>query len=300
MDELDLFRDFNRSVASPNEDARRRASASLTTTIEGERRPATRDLPRIRLRRAAIAPLALAAALGVVAVAALFIDSPWKSSPGFLQRAQAALTPPEGMILHAKWVVTRTSRDYGCTVTPGPDELWADLSTHRYRLIHRFLPSPLARDRRSMACVGSMTIETGGTPHGSLRFEPPDTLTYLGPGRVGAGSWDEVSNLREALAAGRAHDEGRTELDGRVVERIRIDCVNPPCSARRGYWYVDRETFLPVQFECLNCMRFSVQTGLLHFDVVERYLTYEYLPRTEANLALTDIRAQHPNATEVP
>ena len=27
-----------------------------------------------------------------------------------------------------------------------------------------------------------------------------------------------------------------------------------------------------------------------------RYLTFEYLPRTAANLALTDIRAQHPDA----
>ena len=31
--------------------------------------------------------------------------------------------------------------------------------------------------------------------------------------------------------------------------------------------------------------------------VVVRYLTFEYLRRTDANLALTDIRAQHPNAT---
>ena len=27
-----------------------------------------------------------------------------------------------------------------------------------------------------------------------------------------------------------------------------------------------------------------------------RYLTFEYLPRTAVNLALTDIRAQHPDA----
>jgi hypothetical protein len=33
----------------------------------------------------------------------------------------------------------------------------------------------------------------------------------------------------------------------------------------------------------------------LHF--VTRYLTFEYLARTGANLALTDIEAQHPNAT---
>jgi DNA-directed RNA polymerase specialized sigma24 family protein len=33
--------------------------------------------------------------------------------------------------------------------------------------------------------------------------------------------------------------------------------------------------------------------------IVDRYLRFEYLPRTDANLALTDIRAQHPNATVV-
>ncbi len=33
--------------------------------------------------------------------------------------------------------------------------------------------------------------------------------------------------------------------------------------------------------------------------VVDRYLTFEYLPRTAANLALADIRAQHPDATVV-
>jgi len=34
----------------------------------------------------------------------------------------------------------------------------------------------------------------------------------------------------------------------------------------------------------------------LRLHVVVRFLAYEYLPRTPANLALTDIRAQHPNA----
>jgi hypothetical protein len=34
----------------------------------------------------------------------------------------------------------------------------------------------------------------------------------------------------------------------------------------------------------------------LRFHVVLRFETYEALPRTAANLALTDIRAQHPDA----
>ena len=36
--------------------------------------------------------------------------------------------------------------------------------------------------------------------------------------------------------------------------------------------------------------------GVFRFDVEVSYLTYEYLPRTPANVALTDIRAQHPGA----
>jgi hypothetical protein len=31
--------------------------------------------------------------------------------------------------------------------------------------------------------------------------------------------------------------------------------------------------------------------------LVTRYLAFEYLPRTAANLALTNVHAQHPNAT---
>jgi hypothetical protein len=32
----------------------------------------------------------------------------------------------------------------------------------------------------------------------------------------------------------------------------------------------------------------------LALGLAERYLAFEYLPRTDDNLALTDIRAQHP------
>jgi hypothetical protein len=48
-----------------------------------------------------------------------------------------------------------------------------------------------------------------------------------------------------------------------------------------GYAYVDPKTYYPVEIRSGNITRFS---------------TYEYLPRTAANLALTNIRAQHPHA----
>ena len=47
----------------------------------------------------------------------------------------------------------------------------------------------------------------------------------------------------------------------------------------------------------LNCLTVNGRFGALRFDIVQRCLTYEYLPRTAAKVALTDIRAQHPDAT---
>jgi hypothetical protein len=302
MDELDLFRDFNSRASGPSGEAQRRALAGLTRAIEGERgRSGTRPLrrPRRRLAGFAVAFLALAGA----GVTALALDAPWQSSPGFLEQAQAALAPPDGLILHAKWQITRTSREYGCTVTSGPNEVWVDPTSQRWRIIAHEWPSQDRSDGRAKACGEGMTMEVGGDTTGSFAFVPPDTLepfAAFAPGHPG--SWDAVDHLRQALADGRAHMDGRTELAGRTVERIRIECHVEPevaCPGRPAdYFYVDPETFFPVQFELPNSLHYSTPSGLLDFDVVGRYLTYEYLPRTEANLALTDIQAQHPGATE--
>ena len=102
-------------------------------------------------------------------------------------------------------------------------------------------------------------------------------------------STDPAADLRRAIENDSAHREGTAELDGRTFERIRVDpqpCPDPPCppGPHLAYHvYVDSETFDLVQEEWPN--------------VVVQYLTFEYLPRTAANLALTDIRAQHPDAT---
>jgi hypothetical protein len=106
---------------------------------------------------------------------------------------------------------------------------------------------------------------------------------------------DPVAGLRRAIRAGRAYYQGTTKLHGRTVERIRFKGCPPPtpsvpapsvCAADlseyAGYAYVDPETYYPVEIRLP--------------DGVIRFSKYEYLPRTATNLALTNIRAQHPHA----
>jgi hypothetical protein len=305
MDELDFFRAFRRGVAAPSGDAERRASARLTSAIEGAARASVLRVIRARPGRAA---LALAALAGVTA-AALFFSAPWKSSPGFLERAEAALTPPSGTVLHVKWLQTTTSSTHpSCTATRGPNEMWVDQSPpHRYRMvINDPLPDPVALDprtfERTFACAtGARRVEEGGEldTQKRLEFIPPDTLASTGVGYFGTP--DPVVYLREAISDGDAHHEGKTELDGRTVERIRVagppDCPVPGCERDPWYVYVDPETFYPVRTESPHGYVTPLAGGpAVRFHTVQRYVTFEYLPRTAANLALTDIRAQHPNA----
>jgi len=221
-----------------------------------------------------VAEFALVAVAGATATA-VFLSTPWNNSPGFLERAQAALTPDAETVLHAKWEETWTSTDPQCTVERGPNEIWIDQTPpHRLRAVLEH-PSGPAADPRALVCSSGTRSELrGSAPYGWK-------LSALFPG-------DPVKALREAISAGRAHDEGETQLAGRTVRRIRVD-------PERLYTYVDPDSFYPVAEH--GFMGVGNGQVMARFRVVRRYLTFEYLPRTAANLALTDIRAQHPNAT---
>jgi hypothetical protein len=271
----------------------------------------SRARPRSRARRGGSRLLLIAATFAIAAAVTLVVTTPWSSSPGVLEQAQAALTAPAGMILHAKWQTTATSTDPACTVTRAPHEVWIDgTPPHRYRLLTNDFGEGSAPGVRALVCWRGTAAEFGGTQESfdALRFLPPNTLVRWQLRYVR--ELDPATRLREAIEAGTAHDEGTTQLDGRTVQRIRIgpqsDCpeppdppdpVAPPCSREPGYWYVDPETFYPVRTEGTGFLMEVGGSDVLRLRIVEQFLTFEYLPRTEANLALTDIRAQHPNAT---
>jgi hypothetical protein len=259
------------------------------------------------------------ATVAVAAAVALFLTAPWSSSsPSFVERAEAALTPPEGMILHQKWVQTVISSNPRCTVRFA-GELWLDayaerIGGQRYRAVLRdpFLPYPF-KDRQTPLCSRGSEYEVGGIVDGSLiRFVPPKRLVGMpkeaprllrggGSGRAsdrGRVS-DPVERLRLALRLKEVRDEGKTRRDGRTVERIRFGGG----ILGGGIAYVDPDTFYPVEIEVSNQPSAAEAAALrragvvLHNPrVVTRFALWEYLPRTAANVALTDIRAQHPNA----
>ena len=285
-------------MSDPVSDLKRELLAAAAR--QQEQAPVSRR--RLREHAAGSRPLLASATLAIAAALALLVTSPWSSSPGFLERAEAALTPPAGTILHVKWELTSTSTSPACTVRHGASEIWVDQTPpHRYRVLMNSDPPPDATvaEPRSLACSTWKAEELGGTLGSgeTLRFEPPNTLGPL-PGRF-THPVDPVADLRESIRAGTAHEEGRTEIDGRTVERIRIDpesaCAFPACPREPFYWYVDPTTFYPVAAEGPG--RAGPIHEVLPLHVVVRYLAYEYLPRTASNLALTDIRAQHPNAT---
>jgi hypothetical protein len=254
-----------------------------------------------------------AATLAIAAAVALIVTAPWESSPGFLARAQAALTHADS-VLHMKTQTTTTWTRPDCKVRRTQAEVWIDETPpHSYRLLlNDGPPDPVNAGPQALGCSSGTASEYGGTYEGDdqpLRFEPPNRLSAWAGERFRF-PLDPAAELRAAISAGRARDEGKTQLDGRTVERIRID---PPPGAcrRRGqcpseplYVYVDPETFYPVEFdrtdtqvEILGGPGGSSSYRQVRARDVTRYLTFEYLPRTAANLALTDIHAQHPDAT---
>ena len=258
---------------------------------------------RFGARRIRNRVLVVAALLPVVVAVSLFLTTPWKSSPGFLERAEAAFSATEPLILHMKWdTLGGTARDCG------PSEIWQDQAPpHRYRLLVDHPRYWADVDMRKPVCTGDPPVEFGGTRksaararHGSgtfdtLEFRPPNRLVPFQGGAVFP--VDPVADLRNAIGVGRAHDEGSTELDGRTVRRIRVDpppsCddSSPLCPRRPTYVYVDPETYYPVAKDGPG----FVNSRTVHMKI--RYLEFEYLPRTTENLELTDIRAQHPGAT---
>lgn len=281
---------------------------------------------RFRLSLSRNRVLMTSATVAVAAAVAFLVTTPWKTAPslGFLEEVQAALTPPPGeQILHMKWEHIFTSEDPACTTTGGY-EVWIDLTPpHAYRAFVPAagaipetsgsgpppLPDPPTGGLPCLPASARTPVEVGGTLDGSsedpaqppgpypVRFVPPNTLARA---RQLYFPYDDPwAWVRKKISEGQAHREGTTQIYGQTLERVRL---GPPascpaeaaghCPIEPEYVYFDPETLTLAAWDYARDPMFPLVRQR------ERYLAFEYLPRTEANLALTDIRAQHPNAIE--
>jgi hypothetical protein len=143
-------------------------------------------------------------------------------------------------------------------------------------------PAATRELRSARTCRSGPAYELGGTfDAGPISLLGGTNLSVLDP----------VGELREPISAGTAHDEGKTQLDGRAVERIRLDpaCPDPTCPREPAYAYVDPDTFVPVEMH--GFLIIGPPGGpVVWVRLVMRIVTFEYLARTAANLALTHTR----------
>lgn len=274
MDELEQFRSFRAAAAGPGAEAAGRARRAVADVIAREQR---RPRARLGSRRVAVAG-ALAVAAAALAVS---LVAPWSGGPGVVERAAAAIGAPPDTVLHLRVAGVSTDLGTGAVVHRGTTELWlAGAAPHRFR---GFFDLPF----------GTSTIEAGGSSasidalvfHADTDTLDTHRLQMEVPG-------DQLDGVRAALADGRAVDEGRVELDGREVLRIAVHGLGP--EGTDATYYADPQTYAPVE---------TVSDGFLvngakryHVRLVQRFLAYEYLPATPANLKLADIRAMHPDA----
>ena len=148
----------------------------LLAAAEREHRHAPEQAGRRRLGGlSGRSRLVLAAAtLAIAAAVALLVTAPWDSSPGFLARAQAALTRSDA-VLHMKMETTSTWTRPICPITRWRVEAWIDgTAPHSYRVLLNEFPPDSAN-----ACSTGAASEYGGTyeSDNTLRFVPPNRLS---------------------------------------------------------------------------------------------------------------------------
>ena len=279
MDEIERTRRFRDGVAGPDAAARSRADARVAQAIA--RGVVIRTSSRRRAPR-----LALSGAMGVTAVAGVVaLVAPWDGGPDIVARAAAALSPPEGKIVHLTISGSPTSGDIAGTeswsTTSAPFNsrtiLDGNLGTSATETSGTGLQSEWSYDRATNTV--HKVIPAKGRPAINLPSSPAEML---------------LAAPRQLLESGDAYNDGSTEINGKPVYKITTKdgfvTGGTPDLKPQLVLYVDRNTYLPVAQEGSFLHNGKRVASRVNIDV-------RYLPATPENVALTSVRAQHPNAT---
>jgi hypothetical protein len=295
-----------------------RYRSDLVAAIDRELGEARRAWQRTRPRQWHPRWGALLLATATVAVASLVVTvaTPWHSSPGILDRAQAALPAPSaGQILYEK--VTVRPIVFSSLGTVGHVRLWVDG----------------ARPRRfRMTFGGAWQVELGGTLGASkgLTYAASDRALHSAtfPFRVRQSDLDPAAFIRPALESGRATLDGRATIRGRDVIRIQLrawfdsfsppariqllldaDAANPALDYYPGVlaedssigFPIDPGSFLPGSpgYSSPTLLVLPGRGSEASFPKLHRmydFEEYRLLVPTAANRRMANVRAMHPHA----
>lgn len=124
------------------------------------------------------------------------------------------------------------------------------------------------------------------------------------PTAISSDAFDPLALVRHALATGQAHVAANTTLHGRPVRAIKVQLHNLDTGSGTATYYVDRTTYAPVEivFHHADGLRFPYTPVFdpgIPIDISVRFSEFRLMAATPATQSLTNIRAQHKNATIV-
>jgi hypothetical protein len=207
------------------------------------------------------------AALGLSLALVLGAGSGLSSADAaILASAQAALTPPPGSVFHVAATITVGS-------SPAqPYALWTSGSS--YRFIKFGYEAAWNGSTLSSYDAATNTIYVG---------------VYSPPGHT----VDVAATIRSLISSGQAHVDGSTVVDGDPAYVLSLSGLPAGSGLANGTYDVAKSNYHPL------LLRTTVACEQGQCPETVQYQTYEYLPRTAANLSLLDLSTQHPGATVV-
>ncbi|MBN1460859.1 MAG: hypothetical protein JXA57_15105 [Armatimonadetes bacterium] len=261
----------------------KRAAQALYEEVTSMSPSTTAQRTRQLGRRKLIWRAALVAGTAVVVLTVLSIVNVFGANgPSIVDKAQAALATPENTVLHFKAV----SLENGDVSTTWFTETWQSTS------------SPAVTRCLETGSPGNAPAERQYAASGIQRIYDPETNTIYEINRQTATDqqipFDETEmetifssfkkHALDLLESKDAKVENATLENGRKV--IRITSTTPHAAGAPSTYVIDAETSEPLQWHAGNGQ-----------SALTMNITLEKLPATGENLKLTDLAAQHPDAT---